>query len=177
MAVFMVLDVLSKPKICVKEAGYVFCVTEGGSWLPFVAVMQCATDLAASASSIVGMPFNVAAWWPVRAMAGAFLTPLLVGIGLAIKTNSDEGKRTWPWEDRGYCKIWDDLSLDNFGKTNLSAGSTNSITGEFVGYYRACCNPQCSVCGGAHCGQGWAPVYLRRSRLRVAAWNPSLIQE
>ena len=119
-----------------------------------VAMMQCATDLAALASSIVGMPFNQAAWWPVRAMAGAFLTPLLVGIGLAIKTNTDEGKQTWPWEDRGYCEIWDDISLDNFGKTNLSAGSTNSITGEFVGYYRACCNPQCSVCGGVHCGQG-----------------------
>ena len=107
-----------------------FVLWRADSGFRFVAVMQCATDLAVSASSIVGMLFKVVAWWLVRVMSGVFLIPLLVGIGLAIKINSDEGKHTWPWEDRGCCKIWDDISLDNFGKTNLVAGSTSSITGE-----------------------------------------------
>ena len=35
IGVFTVLDVLSKPKIYVKEAGDVFCVMEGGFWFPF----------------------------------------------------------------------------------------------------------------------------------------------
>ena len=59
--VFIVLDAISKPKIYVNEAGYLSCVKESGSWLLFVAVMQCATDLAASASITVGMHFNVVA--------------------------------------------------------------------------------------------------------------------
>ena len=47
--------------IYLKEAWDLFSVKEAGSWLLFVAAMQCATDLAASASITVGMHFIVVA--------------------------------------------------------------------------------------------------------------------